>query len=411
MAGESKQVTMYGADWCPDCDRVKRFLLERSVDFEYVNIDRDDQARERAVELAGGKQVIPVVVVGDEAKVNPANEDLAGALGLAEGEAEVGLYDVLIVGAGATGLSAAIYTTRERLKTLVVERMVPGGQIMTTAVVENYPGFPDPVGGAELTDRLVRQAERFGAELAQRTEVTRIERRDDCFVVSCEKDEEPVEYTARSVVLCPGSQYRKLGVPGEKELTGYGVSYCGTCDAPFYKGKHVVAVGGGNTAVEESVHLLKFVDRLTIIQDKDRLTASPFLVDGLMKHEDRVEILTRSTVTEIQGREDEHVTGVMVKDLDSGEQRDLSCDGVFVWIGMTPNTDFLRDTVELDEWGFIVAEACSMATSVAGLYAAGDCRSGSRKQLVTAAGEGVLAALMASEFLKRQKTGASQAAG
>lgn len=401
---DAKKIIVYGATWCPDCDRVKRLLLEREIDFRYVNIDEDEKAAKKVVELTEGMRVIPVVVVDDEPLVNPDSESLGARLGLEDTGAEERIWDVLIVGAGVTGLSSAIYTTREQLKTVLVERAVPGGQIMTTAAVENYPGFPEPVSGADLTDRLVTQATRFGARIDQRTEVTRIEKRDDCFFLEAARDEQQREYVARTVILAPGSQYRKLGVPGEKELTGYGVSFCGTCDAPFYRDKHVVAVGGGNTAIDEGLHLLKFVKRLTVVQNKAELTASPFLVEELKKHGDKVEVLTRTTVTEIKGKAGERVTAVVLKDLESGETRDFGCEGVFVWIGMTPNTGFLKDTVALDDHGFIVAEECSMETDVPGLFACGDCRSGSKKQIATAAGEGVIAALVAAEYLKKQKT-------
>lgn len=398
-----KTITVYGADWCPDCDRVKRLLLERKIDFEYVSIDQDAEAADRVVEMAG-KRIIPVVVVDDEPPmVNPSNAEVGRRLGFeAEGE-ESDIVDVLIVGAGMTGLSAAIYTTRERLKTVLVERAVPGGQIMTTAAVENYPGFPEPISGADLTDRLVTQAERFGARIDMRTEVTGICKDGDRFVIGATRDDEELQYLARTVILAPGSQYRHLDIPGEKELTGYGVSYCGTCDAPFYRDKHVVAVGGGNTAIDEGLHLLKYVKHLTIVQNLDRLTASEFLVQELMKHEEQVDIVTGATVTRIEGVDEQKVTGVQIKDLASGQERRLECDGVFVWIGMTPNTRFLSGAVEMDDWGFIVAEDCNMHTSTPGLLACGDVRSGSKKQIATAAGEGVIAALMASDYLKRQK--------
>ena len=403
MAAESDLV-VYGADWCADCDRVKRFLLERERDFQYVNIDQDTEAAKRMVALAGGKRVIPVVTVGGKVLVNPGDQELGVALGLGRGQKSDHMIDVLVVGAGVTGLSAAIYTTREQLRTVLLERGVPGGQIMTTAVVENYPGFPEAISGSDLTDRLVTQAERFGAVIEQRTEVVKIEKRGDVFRVAARKDDEPVEYLARSVILAPGSQYRRLGVPGEKELTGFGVSFCGTCDAPFYKGRHVVAVGGGNTALDEGLHLLKFVDRMTIVQNLAELTATPFLIEEMRKHGNKVKVLTRTTVVEIKGKPKERVTSVTLKDLESGAVRDYPCDGVFVWIGMTPNTEFLRGTVDLDDYGFIKAENCSMATATAGLLACGDARSGSKKQIATAAGEGVIAALVASDYLKKQNT-------
>lgn len=396
---------VYGANWCPDCDRVKRLLIRNEIDFRYINIDEHGEAVDEVVALAGGKRTLPVVRVGGETLVNPSSDELNERLGGVETTEQENVYDVVIVGAGTTGLSSAIYTTRERLKTIVVEKAIPGGQILTTARVENYPGFPDPIGGWELTDRLVTQATRFGAEIRERTGVTAIEPRGDEFLVHLAEGE-PLH--GRTVILAPGSQYRKLNVPGETELTGYGVSFCGTCDAPFYRDKHVVAVGGGNTAIDEGLHLLKFVSRLTVVQDKPELTASPFLVEELAKHGDRVEVLTGHRVERIEGTPGEHVTGVVLKNLDTGQARPFACDGVFIWIGLEPNTGFLEGgPVELDLRGFIVADNCQMQTRTPGLFAAGDVRSGSRKQIATAAGEGVIAALVASEYLKRQKTPAS----
>ncbi len=399
-----KTITVYGAAWCPDCDRVKRLLIEQGLDFEYVDIDANADDRREVVQLTEGKRIIPVVVAAGFKMVNPSNEELLETLGLPPEKAETNIYDVVIVGAGMAGLSAAIYTTRERLRTLVVEKMVSGGQIMTTARVENYPGFPEPISGAELTDRLVAQAEQFGAQIVQRTEVQNIENRDDHFILNCLHDDEPVSYQGRTLILAVGSQYRRLGVPGEKEFTGYGVSFCGTCDAPFYRDKHVVAVGGGNTAVDEGIHLLKFVNKLTFVQKLGHMTASPFLVEELMKHKGQVDILYRHTVEEIRGKPGEKVTSVMVRNLEDDTTFEYPCDGVFVWIGMVPNTGFLSELIELDDYGFIAAPQCSMRTSVKGIFAAGDCRSGSNKQIATAAGEGVVAALVASEFLKKQKT-------
>jgi len=402
MADTGPEILVYGADWCPDCDRVKRQLIDCGRDFRYVNIETDAAAAGRAVELAGGKRVLPVIVSGDTVLVNPPAAELCERLRLRSSGRQGQVFDCIIVGGGPTGLAAAIYATRERFRTLVLEKMVVGGQILTTAQVENYPGFPQPISGAELTDRLATQAKRFGAEVRERTEVTRIEPQGDLFVVHVAEGE-PV--AGRTVILAPGSQYRHLGVPGEKELTGYGVSYCGTCDAPFYRDKHVVAVGGGNTAVDEGLHLLKFVKRLTIVQNREQLTATPFLVEELNKHGDRVEVLVRTSVVRIEGVPCERVTGVVLKELDSGRERPLACDGVFVWIGMTPNTEFLRGTVDLDEGGFVRASNASMETAVRGLFAAGDCRSGSQKQIATAAGEGVAAALFAAEYIRKQKTG------
>jgi len=335
---------------------------------------------------------------------------------------EARVYDVVIIGAGIAGLSAAIYTTRERLSTLVLEKLYPGGQILTTARVENYPGFPDPIGGMELADRLSRQAQRFGAEIVTSAPVDRLVpcRQDGCTFTDVFVGE--TRRRGRAVILCVGSEYRKLGCPGEKELTGYGVSYCGTCDAPFYEGKHVVVVGGGNTALDEGLHLLKFVRRLTYVVLDPEFRAEKILLEELANHRDKVATHFESTVTEIlpgtaaveswragtrpaRGVPDggtKKVAAVRMKHIRTGEETEVACDGVFVFIGLEPQTAFLKGTLDLDPRGFIRTDACSLRTSLPGVWAAGDVRTGSLKQAATAAGEGVVAALGAKEYLKRQ---------
>ena len=317
-------------------------------------------------------------------------------------------YDVVIVGAGIAGLSAAIYTTRERLTTLVLEKMMPGGQILATSRVENYPGFPDPIGGMELSDRLASQAVRFGAEIVSQVQVTRIEPHTGqgegkCILAFAGSK----RYCGRSMILAVGSEYRKLDVPGEKRLTGYGVSYCGTCDAPFYRDKHVVVVGGGNTALDEGLHLLKYASRLTFVTLGDTFRASQIAVEELARHGDKVETCFESAVDEIVG--EKRVEGVRIRNTRTNEERLVPCDGVFVFVGLSPLTHFLKGVVQLDEHGFIVTHACTLQTSVPGIWAAGDVRAGTLKQAATAAGDGVIAALMAKEFLKQRRTAESSA--
>ena len=304
--------------------------------------------------------------------------------------------DVLIVGAGIAGLSAAIYATRERLSTRLLEKQIPGGQILTTARVENYPGFPQPIGGMELSDRLTEQAQRFGAEILTQTEVSRIAPQSDRGCIDAHAGD--VVHRGRAMILAVGSEYRKLGVPGEKRLTGYGVSYCGTCDAPFYRDKHVVVVGGGNTALDEGLHLLGFAGRLTYVALAEKFTAAQISQDELARHGDRVQTRFQSAVAEILG--EKKVEAVRIRNAKTGAEEVVPCDGVFVFIGLTPLTGFLKGVVDLDEHGFIQTHACTLQTSVRGIWAAGDVRSGALKQAATAAGDGVIAALMIKEYLK-----------
>ena len=315
------------------------------------------------------------------------------------------VYDVVIVGAGVAGLSAAIYTTRERLGTLILEKLMPGGQILTTARVENYPGFPEPVNGMELADRLTQQAKRFGTEIVASAEVGKVEAVTAGGKRYLEAHVKDRRYRGRAMILAVGSEYRKLDAPGEQRLTGYGVSYCGTCDAPFYKDKHVVVVGGGNTALDEGLHILKFARHLTYVIRGDRFRAEQILIDDLRKQGDRVTAYFNHRVTEILG--DKRVEAVCLEDTKMGEMRRFDCDGVFVFIGMTPLTGFLKGAVDLTEEGFIRADACRLETSVPGIWAAGDVRAGAAKQAATAAADGVVAALMAKEYLKTQDAGSA----
>jgi thioredoxin reductase (NADPH) len=316
------------------------------------------------------------------------------------------VFDIIILGAGIAGLSAAIYTTRERLSTLVLEKTIPGGQILTTNRVENYPGFPEPVGGMELSDRLTDQAVRFGAEILTQSQVTRIEPHPtngnhiDAFVGA-------TRYRARAMILAVGSEYRKLNVPGEKRLTGYGVSYCGTCDAPFYRGKHVVVVGGGNTAIDEGLHLLQFAANLTIITSGREFSGCQMQVEELKKHADRTTVHYQCNVSEIIGKE--KVEAVRCRDIKTNEDRVVPCDGVFVFIGLVPLTEFLQGVVDLDEEGFIRSNSCNLMTNLPGVWAAGDVRAGTQKQAATAAGDGVVAALMAKEYLHKLRGGVNAA--
>jgi thioredoxin reductase (NADPH) len=310
------------------------------------------------------------------------------------------VYDVIIVGAGPAGLAAALYTSRDRLKTLMLEKLAPGGQINTTDRIENYPGI-ERIDGPTLIEQMQKQATNFGAEIKSGSEVTKLEKlKNGNIAVYCDKD----KYTARAVILAPGSSYRKLGVPGEEEFrnAGAGVSYCGTCDAPFFKGKHVVSIGGGNTAVEETLHIAKYASKVTMIHRRDEFRASKVLVEELLAKANEPNsnlIIKYSTVaTAIQGKD--RVQSVKLKNVKSKKEEDYSCDGVFIFVGMVPNTDFLKGFVELTDKGFIRCDCAYLRTSVPGVFVAGDCRAGAAMQLATAVGDGVVAAMMLKEYYR-----------
>jgi len=309
-------------------------------------------------------------------------------------------YDCIIVGGGPAGLGAALYTARDRMKTLILEKLMPGGQIINTDRIENYPGI-ERIDGPGLIMQMQKQVESFGAEIKSSSEVTSLEKLEDGNIaVYCDKD----KYTARAVILTPGSDYRKLGVPGEEEFrnAGAGVSYCGTCDAPFFKGKQVVAIGGGNTAVEETLHLTKFAEKVTMIHRRDEFRAAKVLVEELLvkaNESDSNLIIKYDTVaTAIQGHG--KAQSIKLKNVKTNAEEDYPCDGVFIFIGMVPNTGFLKGSVELTEHGFIKCDCAYLRTSVPGIFVAGDCRIGAAMQLATAVGDGVVAAMMLKQYFR-----------
>jgi thioredoxin reductase (NADPH) len=309
-------------------------------------------------------------------------------------------YDCIIVGAGPAGLGAALYAARDRFKTLVLDKFYPGGQIATTDRIENYPGYAS-ISGPDLIEKMVNQVISFDARIQTGAEVTSLKRRDDGRIaIQCDD----ASYTARVVILSPGSSYRKLGVPGEEEFrnAGAGVSYCGTCDAPFFKGRKVVAVGGGNTAVEETLHLAKFAADVTLVHRRQEFRAQQVLVEELMAKvkEDNSNLKLRldSAVTAVGG--EGKVQSVRIKNVKTGREEDFPCDGVFIFVGMAPNTGFLKGFVELTDNGFIRCDCAYLRTGVPGVFAAGDCRVGAAMQLVTAVADGVNAAMWMKQYLR-----------
>ena len=312
-------------------------------------------------------------------------------------------YDCIIIGAGPAGLAAALYTCRDRLKTLVLERFYPGGQIINTDRIENYPGI-ERIDGPGLVERMQKQAINFGGQIKTGSEVTGLKKlADGNIAVSCDR----TEYLARAVILAPGSSYRKLGIPGEAQFrnAGAGVSYCGCCDGPLFKEKRVVAVGGGNTAAEETLHLTRFARNVMLIHRRDEFRAVPVLVERLLEKanepDSNLVIKYNTVATAIEG--EGKVQSVRLKDVKTGAEQDLPCDGVFIFAGTVPNTGFLKGFVELTDGGFIRCDPAYLRTSVPGVFAAGDCRAGAVMQLATAAADGVVAAMMLKQYFTDPK--------
>ena len=308
------------------------------------------------------------------------------------------LFDLVIIGGGPAGLTAGIYGARAGLSTLILEKLSPGGQVVTTDILENYPGFVEPIGGFELVDKMVEQATKFGVEIRM-AEVTSIESPPDKEhkVVHLAGEE---DISAIGVIVATGAYHKHLGVPGEDRFWGRGVSCCATCDGMFYKGKRVVVVGGGDTAIKESLFLTKFASEITIIHRRDRLRATKILQDKILSMTDKVKFEWKSAVKEIIG--ENHVTGVKLGYVDSDKEKILECDGVFIFVGFTPSTDFVKGFVEMDDRGYIITDD-NMKTSVPGVFACGDARKKLLRQIITACGEGATAAFAAEQYIENIK--------
>ncbi|MGP8059338.1 MAG: FAD-dependent oxidoreductase [Acidimicrobiales bacterium] len=387
-------LTLYGASWCPHCKRVKRFLAAHRVHYDFVDIDGNPAAIERLKELQDGGQIIPTVVYADGTyDVNPGDEALARRIGLTI-EADRTAYDLVIVGGGPAGLAAAIYAAREGIDAIVVDAGALGGQAGISDRIDNYPGFPDGISGADLAERFVAQARRYGVELLSAVSVTAVEPDGDDLVISLSSGQ---KLSSHAVIVATGSTYRLLGVPGEDDLIGAGVHFCATCDGPFYKGSdEVVVIGGGNSALEEGLHLSEFAKRVRILA-RDDLSASAVLQERV-RSDPQFTVHTGVDIVELEG-ERGRFAAVVARDRDTGETHRFPAAAAFVFIGLHPNDAFLGDAVERDAGGFMVTGA-TMETAIAGVFAAGDVRSGSTKQLGSAVGDGIAALLMVRRHLE-----------
>ncbi len=315
-----------------------------------------------------------------------------------------GIRDVIIIGGGPAGLAAALYAARDRYDTLILEKNgLPGGQIMLTEAVENYPGWLS-IAGPELIEQQRKQAENFGAEIVVNQAVTRLGRQDDG-TLCVETNNGETAHRARAVILSPGSDYRKLGVPGEDALRQMGkVSYCGTCDGAFYRDKEILTVGGGNTAVEDTVYLAqRFARKTTIIHRRLEFRAQKVLVEDLhetAKDKDlhiKLPYVLEEIVPTADGAEIDHCR---LRNVDTGDIEQITVDGVFIFVGMAPNTQWLRGSVAIDENGYIQADPVTMRTNVPGVFVAGDCRTRAAMQLATATADGVVAAMQLKEYYR-----------
>jgi thioredoxin reductase (NADPH) len=312
---------------------------------------------------------------------------------------ESGVREVIVIGGGPAGYTAALYSARANLRPLVIEGFTWGGQLMITSDVENYPGYADGVLGPEMMQDFRRQAERFGTEFVT-DDVTRVDFSSQPLRVWVGED----EYAARTVIVATGATARQLGLESERTLQGRGVSYCAVCDAAFFKEQAVVVVGGGDSAMEEAIFLTKFASKVTLVHRRDAFRASQIMVDRARVNP-KIELALDSVVDEVLGTEAGRLTGVRLRNVKTGEKTDIAADGLFVAIGHDPTTGLFRGILDMDEAGYIVTRGKTSETNIPGVFAAGDVQDHVYRQAVTAAGSGCMAALDAERYLAAQEAG------
>jgi thioredoxin reductase (NADPH) len=404
-------VTVYGAYWCPDCRRSKKFLGEQFVPYRWVDIEQDKEGEQYVLQRNDGKRIIPLVLFDDDSfLVEPTNAELARKLGL-KTEAKKTYYDLIIIGGGPSGLTAAIYASREGADVLLIERSGLGGQAGITVGLDNFPGFPEGISGQEFSERVAQQARRFDVEILQAVDVERLAMEEGYHEVYTSDGK---HYHSKAILIATGASYRRLEVPGEEDYIGAGVHFCATCDGPFYKGaKEIVVIGGGNSAVEEGLHLTSFAEKVSLLARGDKLTASRIAIDKVNEPTSRIEVKYNTSVEALEGQ-DSKLKTVRIRNNITGEEEELHPAAAFVFIGQVPNTSFLKDYVVLDQYGFVmtghdlahgkdIQEPRPFETSVPGIFAAGDARHGSTKQVASAVGEGAAASISIRDFLRRSE--------
>jgi thioredoxin reductase (NADPH) len=389
-----EMIVVYSTPWCPDCKSAKQFFGEQRIPYENVDIEQDAEAMVYVEQINHGMRSIPTIVFPDGSiMVEPSTAQLAEKLGL-QTRARRSFYDAIIVGGGPAGLTAAVYLGRDGYDVLVIERAALGGQAGATATMENFPGFDEGVSGAEFAARMGRQVRRFSGEILQAQAVTSLESEGPYLRVTTS---DGTVYASKAVLLATGARYKRLDVPGENELIGSSIHFCATCDGAFYKGRRVLVVGGGDSGFEEGLFLTRFASQVDIIDNHPQPKASR-TAQQKVAETPSMKVIRNHAVRAFTGKH--KLESIIAEDLATGESKVLHYDGVFVFIGLTPNNDLVKDRVELNKYGFIVT-ANNLMTSQEGLFAAGDVRAGATHQAASAAGEGATAALMIREYLRK----------
>jgi thioredoxin reductase (NADPH) len=394
VLGINKQgiIKLYGADWCPDCQRAKAYLQNNDINFQYIEVDKHKWATDLVEKTNNGKRIIPTVFIDKKPYTNPDNSILKEVLNIGK-EADKTVYDTVIVGAGAAGLTASIYIQRDRFSSLILERKNIGGNAFITKKIENYPGFTN-ISGPKLMSKMAEQAQTYGAKIETGVAVNHIEKKGNEFFLKTNMG----DYVSKSVVLALGSTYRKLGIPNEEDLIGGGVHFCATCDGAFYRDREIIVIGGGNSALEEGIFLAGFCKKVSIVSRSKTFSASETYIEKL---QDIKNIKTCMGKESIQFLKDDkgNFKGLEIKDSTTDKTEEIHADGAFIFIGLIPNTENVKGFIDLDSRGFITTTGLG-ETSVKGVFAAGDCREGAIAQVAAATGEGVLASYGVRQYFK-----------
>ena len=386
------RVKLFGADWCPDCRRAKNFLRDNAINFEFIDVDQNDWATAKVEEINNGKRIIPTILIDDVPHTNPDNVALTKLLSI-NIEKEHKIFDTIIIGGGAAGLTTSIYAQRDRFDSLILEKKNIGGNAFLTEKIENYPGFTS-ISGPKLMDKMEEQAKTYGAVIKTGEEVVNISKNDGLFTIKTKS----TTYFGKTVVISTGSTYRLLGIPNETELIGSGIHFCATCDGAFYRDKDIIVIGGGNSALEEGIFLAGFCKSVKIVNRSNEFKASETYIQKL-KTIDNISTYMNKTSLEFIAGDNNLFSSLKVKDNETNKEELISADGVFIFIGLIPNTDPFKDIIELNDSNFIKTSGLGV-TSISGIFAAGDCREGAIAQVAAATGEGVLASYGIRNHLK-----------
>ncbi len=385
------RIKLFGADWCPDCRRAKTYLQNNNINFQFIDVDKVPEATALVENINNGKRIIPTILIDDKPYTNPDNALLKDLLSI-DSATKKEIYDVIIIGSGAAGLTTSIYAQRDKKRTLILEKSIIGGNASLTKKIENYPGFTD-ISGSVLMDRMADQAKTYGAKIETGVIVNDIKKEDNQFTIESNMG----AYFSKSVVIATGSTYRTLNIPGEKDLIGAGIHFCATCDGAFYRDREIFVIGGGNSALEEGIFLASFCKKVTIIHRKENFSASQTYVDKL-KDIPNIEVQLNKTVSQFIPDDKGLFNSVELIDNATQKKAKMHADGAFIFIGLTPNTKFLKNMIKLSASGHIETNGFA-ETSIKGVFAAGDCRKGAIAQVAAATGEGVMASYGIKAYL------------